>query len=126
MGKTASPGPKKASRKPSSSRAPSESQTVEALTVGWVLSIVITLLFDLTMVGTRWYVHQINPDAQWVLALHFVAFLGGLVAAIVCLVLAFFTVRLRTEKPPINVTRFAVVVSCVPFVVAAFNYFTSG
>ena len=125
MGKSGSAPSKKTSRNPAVPPVASESQRVEALTIGWVLHIVMTFLLDLAMGATRWYLQQVDPRAESIIALHFLTFISGLVAATICLVLTFFTVKLRKEKPPVNVTRFAIIVSLVPFIVAAYNFFGS-
>src|SRR4051812_23190687 len=98
-------------RKRTAPPASRETPAVEALTVGWVLTILLTLLFDIGALATRWYLAQMDAKNQAVGALYMLTVNGAIVTGLICLALTPLVRKMRRELPPRNVTRFAVGVS---------------
>ena len=103
------------------SPASRETPAVEALTVGWVLTMLLTLLFDIGSLVARWYLAEIDSKAQPIAALYMLTLIGSLATGTICLALTPLVRKLRRELPPRSVTWFAVIVSLFPFAMLLMN-----
>ena len=102
--------------------APSrETPAVEALTVGWVLTMLLTLVFDIGLLATRWYLSQVDPQPRSIAALYALTVVASVLTGAICLALTPLIRKLRRDLPPTSVTWFAVIVSLFPFVMLVVN-----
>jgi hypothetical protein len=94
---------------------PTETPQAEAVTVAWLVSVMMVTLLDVAAVGLRIYIATAGATEQRTLlagySLHAAATTG-----FVSLLLAFAAFKLREEKPPPRVTMFSVFVAAAPMV----------
>lgn len=95
---------------------PIESRAAEAMTIGWMLSMMATIICLLVYVIVRVVMASTDAAEEFVVYADLLLF-TAMVIGIVGLILAPVVYRLRVQKPPIGVTRFAVSVSLLPLLV---------
>ena len=100
----------------SKSRVQGEPRTVEALTVGWMLTVVTTLACEIGFVVARSMADGGDGSTMMLSQLLlFAAFVIGILALLMTPVV----VRSRRSPPPSGVTVFALVVAVAPLVMVA-------
>ena len=104
--------------KPPQSLQPSaEIAPADALTVGWMLSVLTTLLCELGVLAAYWYVAA-HPEAAKADVLCGLLLLAAIVLGLFSLCLLPIVVKLRRELPPLSIVVFAVVVDLAPIALA--------
>ena len=93
----------------------SETRAAEALTVGWMLSVMTTFACDLAAVAAR-LVHAARPGLERVVVLGELLLFAAVVSGVVSLLLAAMVLRVRQVAPPRGITTFALVVAVAPLV----------
>jgi hypothetical protein len=102
---------------------PDNPPAVEALTIGWMLSILLLLIFDVVTYGSRSYLANVDNTNRGVQALYAMCFFAGLVSAAICVLLTVLVHRMRHDPPPKNIVRFAIFLAVLPFVMVLVNLF---
>ena len=100
----------KARRKRAPQARASDNRSVEALTVGWMLCVLTTLVCELGLAAARIYLLAVNPDARWIAALAAMLLFAAAVVGLISLLLAWAVVKIRREPPPRGVLVFALVI----------------
>ena len=104
---------KKTNTKNRSRPQSTETPQAEAITVAWLVSVMIVTLLDVAAVGLHVYIAAAGVTEQWALlagySLHAAAATG-----FVSLLLAVAAFKLREEKPPPRVTTYSVLVAAAP------------
>lgn len=91
-----------------------ESPNAVAGTVAWLLSALTTLLAMLVSLICRW-IYSRNSESETYGGIGLFLF-AATVTGIATLVLTFLVLRVRRTPPPRNVTRGAIVIGLLPFV----------
>ncbi len=86
---------------------------VESLTVGWMVSVVTTLICDLAAAISRLYVVWINPATRLEL-LSNVLWFAAAVLGLITLFMTPIILKSRREPPPTPILILAIVVAGVP------------
>jgi hypothetical protein len=94
----------------------SDNRSVEALTVGWMLCVMTTLVCELGFAAARTYLLAVDRDARWIAALAAMLLFAAAVIGLISLFLAWAVVKMRREPPPLGILVFALVVGAVPLV----------
>ena len=108
-------------KKRSKAHAAGDPRTVEVLTVGWMLTVVTTLVCEVGFVLARWLAGGDGPLFVLSNVLLFAAFVIGLVALFVTPVV----LRSRRVPPPSGVTVFAIAVSAAPILLVTIEMLES-
>jgi len=96
-----------------------ESQSVEAITVAWMLAVMSTVLAEVALMAATWWIWANRDDVpEEALALAAVLWLATLVMGALTLLLTPIVWRMRREKPPAGIVAFALLVGAAPLVVA--------
>jgi RsiW-degrading membrane proteinase PrsW (M82 family) len=93
-----------------------ETRAVEFLTVGWMVSMMTTLVCLVVFAILRFYL-SLREESEPAAVMAGLALFAGSVAGVVTLALAAIVVRKRREKPPRGVVWFAVAVGMTPLVI---------
>jgi len=104
----------KAKRKRPPTPAAGEDRSVEALTIGWMLSVMTTLVCELGFTAARVVLLLVDRDAPWIATLAGVLLFAAAVVGLVSLLLAWAVVKMRREPPPRGILVFALVVGAAP------------
>lgn len=99
-------------------RGSRESRSTEALTVGWMLTVMTTLLCQIGSAAVRIYLHWQPDTLPRLELLSVVLIFAGLVLGVVTLVLLPIVYRMRRDPPPWGIVVFAAVVGVVPVLMA--------
>jgi hypothetical protein len=99
-----------------------ETPAADALTVVWMLTVIVTLVTEIGAALTIWYFNR-HPDVTWVGALGGVLYFTAVVAAVVSLVLLGVVYAARRAPPPLPVTLFSLLVAAGPLLAAAIAMF---
>ncbi len=94
-------------------------QTVEMLTVGWMLSVVTTLICEVGFVLARAYLLLVDPTASRMGVLAGMLLFAAAVVGVISLVLCAVVVKLRRAPPPQGVIVVAVVIGAIPLLAMA-------
>ena len=97
-----------------------ESRAAEALTVGWMLSVMTTLACELGVVAAK-IVHAAWLQMERLAVLGELLLFAAVVSGLVSLLLAAMVFRVRQVSPPRGVTTFALIVAAAPLVALAFR-----
>jgi len=89
---------------------------VDGLTVGWMMTLTTAILCELSAVGTRMYVHWIDPEARLLSLLSAMLLFAAAVVGIVLLVLTPIIVYRKQSHPPRGVVVLAYVAGIVPWI----------
>lgn len=95
---------------------PNESPAAEAVTIGWMLSMLTTLGCEVLAIVTRLVLVGMDAAPPAVRALFAILQFAALAMGLISLGLAVAAHKLRNTKPPIPVTVFAVIVGLIPAV----------
>ena len=106
----------KAKKNRPSPTAPSDDRSVEALTIGWMLCVMTTLVCELGLAAARIYLLTVDSDARWIAALAAMLLFAAALIGLISLLLAWAVVKMRREPPPRGILVFAVVVGAAPVV----------
>jgi hypothetical protein len=93
----------------------SETPAADALTVAWMLAVVIGLVSEIGAVAAMWYFNR-QPEAKSIGAMGAVLYFTAFVAAIVSLVLLAVVYKARRAPPPLPIVVFALLVAAAPLV----------
>jgi hypothetical protein len=107
--------PKRNSPQDRSGYASQETPGADALTVAWMLTVVICLVSEIGAVAAIWYFNR-QPEAKSIGAMGGVLYFTAVVAAIVSLVLVGVVYKVRRAPPPLAVTIFALITAVAPLV----------
>jgi hypothetical protein len=99
---------------------PDESRAAEAVTVAWMLSVMVAVVCELGWLATRWWIAA-QPTAEMVAALGELLFFSALITGTMALVLVPVVLRSRSELPPRGITFFALVVGVLPLAIAGWR-----
>ena len=105
---------------PHSRPAPTETRAAEAVTIAWTVTVTMLVVCELMGLAAVLYIRS-APDAAGVRSLAGAAQVCALTLAVICLTLMVVVYRVRRVRPPVAYTAFAVVVTLVPFIAAAWN-----
>src|SRR5690606_13541250 len=94
-------------------REPEESRAVEFFTIAWMLAVFTTLVCELSTVGATWYL-QAHSQATSISVLASVLMFASLVIGLLSLALMAVVWQIRTVRPPIGISVFALVVGVAP------------
>jgi hypothetical protein len=94
---------------------PTESQAADAMTVGWMLAILTTLLCQVAALVMRWIAFA-NPQLAGLSSFSAMLFFGALIIGLVTLALIPVLYKIRVLAPPTPIVAFAVVVGLAPWV----------
>jgi hypothetical protein len=89
----------------------------DAVTVGWMLAVMTTLVCELGVLAAYWYAAA-HPEAAKADVLCGLLLVAAIVVGLVSLCLLPLVVKLRRQMPPLPVVIFAIVVSLSPLVTA--------
>jgi len=106
----------KAKKKRAAPVVASDNRSVEALTIGWMLCVMTTLVCELGLAATRIYLLAVNPNSRWIAALAAMLLFAAAVVGSISLLLAWAVVKMRREPPPRGVLFFALVIGAAPLV----------
>ncbi len=95
---------------------PLESQSAEALTIGWMLSVMTALICEFGVVAA-WLYSSRNPDDKRVGMTGELLLFAAAVVGTAVLVLTPLAHKARVVAPPLAVTLFAIVVGAAPWLV---------
>ncbi|MDZ4821389.1 MAG: hypothetical protein SGJ20_20700 [Planctomycetota bacterium] len=101
-------------------RGSGETRAIEALTVGWMLSVMATIGFLLGFVMIRIYLAAAQPVEQLVVsfgAFADILFLAAIVSGLASLVLAAVVCRNSQTRPPLAIIRGAVSIGLLPLLI---------
>ena len=98
----------------------SDTRPAEALTVGWMLSVMTTLGCELGVVTAR-VVHAAWPDLERIVVLGELLLFAAVVSGLLSLLLAAIVFRVRQVAPPRGITAFALIVAVAPLVALFFR-----
>jgi RsiW-degrading membrane proteinase PrsW (M82 family) len=93
-----------------------ETRAVEFLTVGWMVSMMTTLVCLAVFAILRFYM-SLRGDSEPLALMAGLALFAGSVTGVLTLALAAIVVRKRREKPPRGVVWFAVAAGTIPLVI---------
>ncbi|HEX4132219.1 MAG TPA: hypothetical protein VHZ24_19470 [Pirellulales bacterium] len=96
-------------------------QSVEVLTVAWMLSVATTLICEIIAVGVGLYIKQFDPGTAGFLVLCNFLWFAALVIGTLSLVLMAATIRLRSTRPPPGVLAVAALAGVVPWIVVIYQ-----
>ncbi|HEY2838523.1 MAG TPA: hypothetical protein VGJ26_05215 [Pirellulales bacterium] len=91
-----------------------ESQSVEMLTVGWMLSLITGLLCEIGFVLARAYVLFVDPTAGRMEVLASMLLFAAAVLGLFSLALCAVVVKLRKAPPPRGIVVFGIVIGAAP------------
>jgi hypothetical protein len=94
---------------------PEESQAADALTIGWMLATITTLICQIGALGARWAALG-NPAVRQLNLFSGFLFFAAMAIGAVTLALIPVLYRIRKLAPPRAVVVFAVVVAIAPWV----------
>jgi hypothetical protein len=114
------PRRKTVKRRPLPPLAPEESRLAEALTVGWVVAALSTLVCELATVAARLYLRQAPYNAP-IAALADLTLFAALAIGIFTLLLTPMVLKLRRLPPPRGVTTLAVAIGLAPLATIAWQ-----
>ncbi len=97
-------------------RPSAEIEPADALTVGWMLAVMTTLVCELGVLAAYWYAAA-HPAAK-ADVLCGLLLVAAIVIGLVSLCLLPLVVKLRHQMPPLPVVIFAIVVSLSPLATA--------
>lgn len=103
-------GPRPSAAEP----AGTESQSIEILTVGWMLSVLTTFVCEVGFAAARGYLLAIDSGAAWIQLLAVVLFFASLVVGLASLGLGLAVVKNRQTPPPRGIVVFSLVVGAAP------------
>jgi hypothetical protein len=105
---------KKKKRRPP---APSESQASIVVTVGWMLSVMTTLVCAAVALLV-WLVVRERPDSGSAMVLVRLLHFSAVVTACVSLALLPAVIKIRREPPPLSLVVFSAMVAALPILAA--------
>jgi hypothetical protein len=98
----------------------SETRVADAMTVGWMLTVMTALVCQAGLIGVRAFEHY-QPDIDALPVLGELLLLAALVFGVTSLVLAPIVLRLRRTPVPPGITIFAVAVGLTPLAVVVWR-----
>jgi hypothetical protein len=98
----------------------SETRVADAMTVGWMLTVMTALVCQAGLVGAR-AVEYYKPDLEALSVLGELLLLAALVFGVMSLVLAPIVLRLRRTPVPPGITIFAVAVGLTPLAIVVWR-----
>jgi hypothetical protein len=116
----------KRKQRPIAQPAATEPSAVETLTVGWMLSVMTTLVCELGFVAARAYLIVVAPASARIQVLAMVLLFAAFVVGSVSLELAYAVVRGRHTPPPRGILVFSVVVGAAPAATVLLRLLASG
>jgi hypothetical protein len=102
--------------KPTPAPASSEPQTVEMLTVFWMLSVMTALLCEIGFALSRAYLRLVDPMAARMEVLGGMLLFAAAVVGLISLAACVVVVRLRKVPPPFGLIVCGIVIGAVPLV----------
>ncbi|MCC7084321.1 MAG: hypothetical protein IT427_04860 [Pirellulales bacterium] len=102
------------SRQPAD-EVPAETQAADALTIGWMLAVMTTLICQVGALAVRW-IAVANPGLTRLDNFSGMLFFVAMIVGVLALVLIPVLYRIRIVSPPRAIVVFAVVVSIAPWV----------
>jgi hypothetical protein len=109
------PTKRKNRKNPRIQQPSTDTRAGEALTVGWMLSVMTTVACEVGVVTAR-VVHAVGPEFERVVVLGELLLFAAVVSGLVSLLLAAMVFRVRQVAPPNGVTAFALIVAVAPLV----------
>lgn len=94
-----------------------EAPTTEFLTIGWLLTVMTTLVCEVGYFVVMMLLSS-QPDMQWLELLAGVLMFAALVIGLASLGLLLLVRRMRKSPPPTPIVAFSLLVGLVPIVVA--------
>jgi hypothetical protein len=92
-----------------------ETRVADAVTIGWMLSVLTTLVCQLGAVAGQLYVRA-NPDVVPVALMTGMLVMAAVAIGSLSLLLTVMVYRLRRVPPPTSITVLAVVIAAMPIV----------
>lgn len=96
---------------------PSETRAAEAVTIAWMLSVMMTLMCELVSLAAL-----VFGQTRGLVFLAVYLFFTSVVTGVCSLVLAFVTVRVRQTPPPKGIIVFSLVVGSTPLAYMLLNW----
>lgn len=100
-----------------------ESRSIEALTVGWMLTVFTALACELGFVVTRWLAGG-DEESSWAVLMALLLFASTVIGLFV-LLLTPVVVKSRREPPPRGIVIFSVVVGAAPLAIFIWQMMSS-
>jgi hypothetical protein len=105
--------------KPAPPPVRTEPQTVEMLTVFWMLSVMTSLLCEVGFALARAYLRLVDPTAARMEVLAGMLLFAAAVVGVISLALCAAVVKLRKVPPPVGVIVCGIVIGAIPLVAMA-------
>jgi hypothetical protein len=103
---------------------PVESQAADAMTIGWMLAILTTLLCQVGALAMRW-IALANPQLDGLTSFSAMLFFAALVIGLLDLTLIPVLYKIRILAPPTPIVAFAVVVGLAPWITLLLQWLQS-
>jgi hypothetical protein len=94
---------------------PTETPAAEAITVAWLVSVMMVTLLDVAAIGLQIYIAVDGATAQRTLLASYALYVAA-ITGVLSLLLATAVFKLRVQSPPPKVTTFSVVVAVTPII----------
>ncbi len=106
---------KKIRNQRSANELPNETQAADALTIGWMLAVLTTLICQIGALAMRWIAIG-NPKLAGLNNFSGTLFFAAMVIGVVSLLLIPVLHKIRIVSPPSTIVVFAVVVAIAPWI----------
>ena len=104
-------------QQPGPTKGPAEAPTTEFLTIGWLLTVMTTLVCEIGYFVVTW-ISNWQADVQWLELLAGVLMFAALVVGLASVALSITVLRMRKSPPPTPILAFALLVGLTPILVA--------